>query len=275
MGTINANSSMSQPVSILETLWRKSKTLLIVSALLGLISLNVLTLLNDAIHAAGYNALKTILASALPDATVSRMLRASPTTKRRGEVMRATKALSNENAKLAASNKAIEKKRIALERANKKIGAEHAVLKSISGKQTLTAQKISKRLATRSLANATRNASSVAGEAIPLIGTAIIVGVTAWDVHDACETMKDINELNGAFGHAKEDQTRVCGLKVPSQEQVLAQVKANWKMAYQTAADSVNRAGDAMIPTTPPHLSWPDIRGSVCSVVGSLPGLCP
>ena len=71
MGTIDTNPSRSQPGSVFGALWRKSKTLLIISALLGLVSLNVLTLLNDAIHAAGYNALRAILVSALSDAALS------------------------------------------------------------------------------------------------------------------------------------------------------------------------------------------------------------
>lgn len=219
MGTVDAVSA--QPGGFLGKAWRRSRAFLIVSTLLGLASLNVLTLLNDAVHAAGYGALRAILASALPDAALSRMLRDSPTAKRNREIATATKALARENAKLVASNKAIEQKRIDAERAKKKIAAEHVALKRASEQQALTAKKISKRLAARSVANASRNVSSVAGQAIPFAGTAIIVGVTAWDVYDACETMKDINELGSAFGHEREDQTKVCGMPVPSKEQVL------------------------------------------------------
>jgi hypothetical protein len=93
--------------------------------------------------------------------------------------------------------------------------------------------------------------SSVAGEAIPFIGTAIIVGVTALDIRDACATMEDVNALNSAFGHEMEDQNKVCGMHVPSREQVLAQIKANWKTAYQSAVDAVTSAGDAIVPATP------------------------
>lgn len=215
MRIIDANPSMPQLGRFFVAFWRKSKAILIVSTLLGLVSLNVLTLLNDAIHAAGYNALRAILAPALSDAALSRMLSDSPTAVRKREVKTATKAFANENARLAASNKTIEKKRIALEKANIQIRAENSKLKSITEERSLTAQKISKRLVARSLANATRNAASVAGEVIPVVGTAIILSVTAWDIYDACETMKDVNELNSAFGHPQEDKNKVCGMKVP------------------------------------------------------------
>lgn len=249
MGTIEASSNMAQPGNLFGRLWRNAKAFLIVSALLGLVSLNALTLLNDAVHAAGYGVLRAIFASALTEAALSRMLKDSPTAKRSREIATATKTLARENAKLVALNKAIEKRRLALELANKKIATEHAALKRVSEQRALTAQKISKGLARRSLANATRNVSAVAGEAVPLLGTAIIVGVTLWDVRDACATMKDVNELNSAFGHEKEDHTKVCGMHVPSREQVRAQIKANWKAAYKSAKDALNSAGD--VPATP------------------------
>ena len=288
MRTIEASSNTTQSGNPIGWLWRNAKAFLVVSALLGLVSLNALTLLNDAVHAAGYNVLRAILASALTEAALSRMLRDSPTVKKKRDIARATKVLSEQNARLSASNgalskrnanlsasnNAIEKKRIELERQNKKIAAEHANLKRVSDRQARTAKDISKRLAVRSAASASRNLSAVAGQAIPVAGTAIIVGMTIWDVRDACATMGDVNELNSAFGHEKEDQTRVCGKRVPSPEQVGAQVKANWKAAYQSAADAVNKAGDAIVPATPPGLSLPDIRRTVCPVVGALPGVC-
>lgn len=273
MRTVDAVSA--QPRCFLGKVWGRSKTFLIVSTLLGLSSLNVLTLLNDAVHAAGYSAIRAILASALPDAALSKMLMDSPTAKRKREIATATKLFARENAKLAASNKAIEQARMDAELAKKKIAAEHVELKRASEQQALTAKKISRRLATRSVANASRHVSSVAGQAIPFAGTAIIVGVTALDIRDACETMKDVNALNSAFGHEGEDQTKVCGMNVPNKQKVLAQIKANWKIAYQSAADSVNKAGAALVPSTPTQLSWFDVRATVCPVVGTLPGGCP
>lgn len=233
-------------------LWSKLKTLMIVTSLLGLGSLNILTLVDDGVHAVGYNAIKVILASAITDEALSKMLGKSPTAKRQADIKTATKVISDEKAMLVKTNKTLEKKHAALEKSHKEMVSEHAELKRTSGKQAATALKVSKRLAIRSLSNATRNVSSVAGEAIPFAGVAIIVGVTAWDVYDACETLKDSNELNNAFGQEQEDQTKVCGMKVPTKEQVLAKIKGNWKAAYQSTGDSLNKVGVPKAPVTPP-----------------------
>jgi len=54
-----------------------------------------------------------------------------------------------------------------------------------------TANSISRR-ARRS---ATREIGSMAGEALPWIGTAVIVGVTTMELRDLCNTLRDMNEL--------------------------------------------------------------------------------
>jgi len=116
---------------------------------------------------------------------------------------------------------------------------KHAKLKTESDRKVKTVQKVSKRIATRSVTGATRNIASLPGGTIPVLGTSIIVGVTLWDIHDFCQNMKDINELNSEFDHALEDQDQVCGMEVPTTEQVLADVKENWQQAYSDAKDQI------------------------------------
>lgn len=239
-----------QPESRRATVWGKLKTLTVVLVLLGLASLNVLTLVNDTIHAAAYGFMRAILAGVVADATVSRLLSKSPTIRRQTDV-----------AALSASTKALEKK--------------HADLARASQDKAATARKVSKRLVSRAAANATRNASSVFGESIPYVGIAIILGVTALDIRDACETVKDANELNQVFGDEQEDHTRICGMEVPTKDKVLAEVKANWKAAYQSAAKVLSDAGYRVISMTPPKVTWSDVREAVCAVLGRIPGICP
>lgn len=71
-------------------------------------------------------------------------------------------------------------------------------------------------MATRTIKGATRNIASLPGEAIPILGTSVIVGVTLWDIHDFCQNMKDLNELNDIFEHQRADQNTVCGMEVPT-----------------------------------------------------------
>ncbi|MDV6341823.1 hypothetical protein R2083_05265 [Nitrosomonas sp. Is35] len=203
------------------SLWKRIKNVLLLSSFLGLISANIATLVSDSLHTAAFNTLKSFLGYALTDTALTRVLGQSPTVKRNDDVAVKTKELVDKNTRLTRNNSELEEK--------------HAKLKMESDKKIKTVQKVSKRIATRSVASATRNIVSLPGRAIPISGASIIVGVAVWDIHDLCQNMKDINQLNSAFGHALEDQDQICGMKVPTKEQVLADVKENWQEAYDNA----------------------------------------
>lgn len=184
------------------------RNLVVAVSLLGLGALNILTLVNGQIHDAAYDAIKAILSSSVGDAVSSGILSKSPTANRPKHVATATKVLSDEKSKLSSLNKSLLEKHAVLEKSVKETSAKNAELTRTSATRAVTVKKFSNRLATRSLANATRNLSSIAAEAVPIAGVAVVIGVTAWDLHDACETLKDINELNTAFGHVQEDSTK-------------------------------------------------------------------
>jgi hypothetical protein len=81
MRIANPRSNGTLPTSSLRVLWRSFKTLLIVAVMLGLGTLNVLTLVNDQAHAAGFNFLKSVLTPLVTEANLSRLLSHSPTQK--------------------------------------------------------------------------------------------------------------------------------------------------------------------------------------------------
>lgn len=203
------------------SLWKRIKNVFLLLSFLGLISANIATLVSDSLHTAAFNTLKSFLGYALTDTALTKILGQSPTVKRNDDVAVKTKELVDKNTRLARNNTELVEK--------------HAKLKKESDRKIKTAQKVSKRIATRSVMSARRHIVSLPGEAIPVLGTSIIVGVTVWDIHDLCQNMKDINQLNSAFGHALEDQDQICGIEVPTTEQVLAEVKENWQEAYDNA----------------------------------------
>jgi hypothetical protein len=219
------------------------KQLTWIFAFLGLASLNVLTLVNDKAHAAGYSAIKAILATAIPDAAASRMLSNSSTVKRKQDAMVATQKLAAERDMVVASSKVLEAKQLTLLKSLKEVEASHSALKHTSTLRTAAVLKTSKRLAIRAATNATRNVSSVFAEAILLLGTGIMLGVTAWDLYDACDTLKDINELNSVFDLQKEDQNIICGMKVPTTKQVFDETRTNTAVIYQSAKDALKKGG--------------------------------
>ena len=75
----------------------------------------------------------------------------------------------------------------------------------------------------RAAKTAARSVSAMAFEAAPLIGTAAIVGITALELKDLCETAKDMNALNRALNPDEAtdvDQTSVCSITVPTREEL-------------------------------------------------------
>jgi hypothetical protein len=107
------------------------------------------------------------------------------------------------------------------------------------------------RVSRRTAAGAARNAGSVVAEAIPFAGIAVVLGVTAWDLKDSCDTMKDLHELELAFNPATSpdpEASEVCGLRVPTKDEVWAAVKASPSVAWSTASSYVPDLPELSMP---------------------------
>ena len=115
---------------------------------------------------------------------------------------------------------------------NKKLMETNAEMK-IKNKE---AAKLSKRISTRTLKGAVRNAAVAPAEAIPNVGLAVILGVTAYELADACATMKDIKTLNSLLGDKTAiDENTVCGIQTPTKEAILNTLKESPSSAWQAA----------------------------------------
>ena len=104
--------------------------------------------------------------------------------------------------------------------------------------------KITKRIMTRTSIGAARNLASVPAEAIPAVGIAAVVGVTVLELKEACETMKDMNELNVLMGieelsgtEASIEKQKVCGMEVPSEDEVMDQVINSPRAAWEAMSN--------------------------------------
>lgn len=97
-----------------------------------------------------------------------------------------------------------------------------------------TAEKVSRRVT----ASTTRNISSMAAEALPWIGIGVVVTATTWEVKDACELMKDLHELDVAFNPENAiDEREVCGMQVPTRDELWRSVKSSPGAAWDQAAE--------------------------------------
>jgi len=130
------------------------------------------------------------------------------------------------------------------------------------------AKKLSASVATRTTRGVARHVGGAAGESIPVVGTAVVAAMLALDVVDACDLIKEVNEMNRSVGVDVEDEQQVCGVKVPDQKQLAADVSKNWQAAYLAAANAVGK------PPAIPQVSWNDLKAQVCAVT-AVPMVCP
>lgn len=95
-------------------------------------------------------------------------------------------------------------------------------------------------ISTRASKSASREIGSMAGEALPWIGTAVIVGVTTMEINDLCNTIRDMNELKRAFNPSlapSEDQLTVCSMVVPSRQELWEAAKSSPGQAWEKAKE--------------------------------------
>jgi len=139
---------------------------------------------------------------------------------------------------------------VAQERAaNRKLRAELA--DASSGLVTFRGKKVAvkeavktttNRISRRAVTTSKRAVSSMVGESIPYGGIAVIVGVTALELKDLCDTLKDMSELQQALNPdaAVDDKEKtVCAQRVPTREELWATVKKSPGNAWAKAKDVV------------------------------------
>ncbi|MRX49757.1 hypothetical protein GI374_04685 [Paracoccus sp. S-4012] len=96
----------------------------------------------------------------------------------------------------------------------------------------------SDRLARRTATATARNVGSVFGEALPVVGIGVIAAATAWELHDACEMMKDMRELDVAMNPDRAlppEATAVCGMQAPSRTEIWNAVASSPGSAWEGA----------------------------------------
>jgi hypothetical protein len=152
------------------------KKIAVVSIFLGLIGLNILTLVNSAVYSAIYSVLDNMIPASWMAESLANKLNDKD------------KELKNTKSDLKAKEKKLRQMRA------KVVGTRD-------------------RIKTRIAKNVSVNLASIPTEAIPVIGIASIVAVTAMDLKDACDTMTDLDDLSVTLGFEDVDPEtiKVCG----------------------------------------------------------------
>ena len=86
--------------------------------------------------------------------------------------------------------------------------------------------KARKRLAKMTVSNVT----SVAAEAVPVIGIGVLAASTAYELRQACKMAGFMSEINRLFDLKDEDNSRdeICGLSVPSFSSLIESVESGF-----------------------------------------------
>lgn len=114
--------------------------------------------------------------------------------------------------------------------------------------------RVTNRVKGRTAKVASADMAATFGQSIPWIGIGVVVAATTYDLKTACDTMGDMHALEVAFNpEAANDPAvkEVCGLKVPSKEEIWEKVKASPGKAWDMAK--------AAMPDLPEMPSMPDI----------------
>lgn len=219
--------------------WAALRRTLVVLVIMGMLALNVASVMVPAVASAVSTAVSAIT--------------------------KAPTVYSRLTGQIAKKNKALLKAASALTKAGDEIHLRNVSLKRLQGQianMKSGVVRATKSVRRRVAKDAGRNVASVFGESIPYVGVAVAAGVTAYELRDACETMRDMFTLEVATGTETEglaEVDRICGISVPSKEQVWAVVKASPKWAWNSAV--------AVLPDVPdlpafPELSMPAVDWS-------------
>jgi hypothetical protein len=277
------------------------KTLLVVSAVGILLITNIASLVSDRLHNLMYSGLRNALLLAGANLAEA-ALRRSPTVRTEEKVKAKTASLAEENKNLTKGNQKLQVEAEELKNNNRKMQADADVLESknqklhaeadeLKGKnQVLSAKnsahvqeaaknaskakKLASTVSTRLARGVTRNIAAIPAEAVPYLGVSVTIGTTALDVYDACETVKEMNELLRMLGMPEENTGKVCGVAVPTKEQVFASLYRTWESSARDVTQAMTNL-PLNVPIPAVRLpSTREVADSVCPVI-KLPALCP
>lgn len=251
---------------------------------LTLIVSNVLSLTHQASHDTGFSLIKSVVEWFTPKDVAVAVLSSSPTVMRDQQIDKATQtlkaernAIEDKHSKLDAKHRDLEADYKKLDGSHRKLNTDHIQLQQRDKQRTALVQTFVQRIGARQARSAARNVASAPGKTIPIVGALLVAGATAWDLYEACEILGELEQLTTAFGNISNPSQRqnVCGLPVPTEAGLLRLVQSNWQDAYQTSARELQGLPRMPIPSIPQVPTWPQVKQSVCTVTGAVPGICP
>jgi len=223
----------------------------------GLLASNIATVLNANFHDLLYSGVrKVLLIGGEPFA--DSLTRRSKAAQVDEEVRRQT---ADSEARRARAEADLNGERAKVKRALLELDA----VKTQRLIDAVEAKRVASSVGNRLARGAARSVAAIPAESVPYIGIAVTLGMVSLDLYDACETMKEVNGLLIRLGQGVEPDDGVCGVKVPTRDQVLADLKSTWRASYERVPRE--------IPLPPLQLpSAAEVRAVVCPVAPWFPG---
>ena len=254
-------------------LFRNARELVMVVAITGLILTNLASVTSTLVHDAIYGVVSSIANIAGPEAA-KRILGSSPTVRQGQTIEAKTKDLQRSREAQLAQLKKLDAEHRQLQAAHTELGRRHQQAIEARRAQTGRVKQMASSIKTRIARNVVRNTEALPAKVLPAVGISVTVGLTAWDLYDACQTMKDVNKVLLEDGQPAEDSSAICGMATPSSSQVLASLRSGWRASVnKTRTEFASMQGKLQLP----EIRMPtgeEVRQVVCPVA-ALPGMCP
>lgn len=103
------------------------------------------------------------------------------------------------------------------------------------------------RIRSRTQQTALSNLAAMGGEALPVVGIGVIVAATAYELNMSCENMRDLYELQIELDPSQAnpaDRDMVCGLQVPTRDELWQSIKASPGSAWDKAVGAAEGTAD-------------------------------
>lgn len=190
-------------------LTQKTKNIIFTLVILLLIASNLATLLSWRVHESMHNMISQTV-SFFSTEMAKKVLLSSPSVQLQIRVESHSKIMTQ---KLQNDLQEMKDKE---QKLRKKLATNGSKAKS-------AVQLIEKRIQR----NLRRNVIALSSEGIPAISLGVSAVVTTMDIYDACETMKDFNDVLLAMEQAPVT-TDVCSFTIPTTDSLKAMFNTNW-----------------------------------------------
>jgi hypothetical protein len=177
--------------------------------------------------------------------------------------------LRQTRSELADTANALDAERLVLRQTRSELAEASADLATssrlIRSEARDAAAEIVEGISDRTARTARREVAAMSAESIPFWGTAIIVGATTLELRDMCQNMLDLRQLQELFDPTtehSEDLLEVCGIEVPTRNEIWEAARNSPQQAW-TAAQVAMPTMEEIRTMELPDINWTDLGTSI------------